>query len=67
MENYRNPIERPEHFSNAAGNALQELHDAELDNFSGGFCSSNGDNCTVTVECTQITELFGGSVTICCG
>lgn len=64
MNNYRNPINRLNEFDSPAGNTLKELRDAELDTYSGG-CSSNGSICSLTVECTQITNI--GGVAICCG
>lgn len=64
MEKYRNPMNRPTNFSNPAGNVVKEMDAAEYSKHSAGvgsICSSNGNVCSYSAECTQITFLH-----LCC-
>lgn len=59
MKNYRNPITNIEN-ENAAGSVMQELKEADLNNFSAGAGEpkASGVVCTSTAECNTNTILF---------
>lgn len=63
MRKYRNPITNIDK-DNVAGSIMQELKEADLNNFSAGAGeprSSSGTVCTSTAECNTKTIIF-----LCC-
>lgn len=60
MKKYRNPITNID-TDNVAGSIMQELKEADLNNFSAGAGeprSSSGTVCTSTAECNTNSVVF---------
>jgi hypothetical protein len=61
----RNPIQRKE-FDNPAGNVMQELEEAELDQVTGGIIDYKSNYRSCGYFCTITGECQGSKVFVCC-